>query len=76
MSGDIDMGSKKIINVSAPINAADAANKKYVDDGLATKVNVSDFNTFKTANSLAIEEAKKAGTDAQETISESILPKF
>ena len=76
MSGDIDMGNKTIKNVLTPVQEADAANKKYVDDGLATKVNVSDFNTFKTANSSAIEEAKKAGTDAQETISKSVLPKF
>jgi hypothetical protein len=58
------MGGETITNVSAPTNDTDAVNKKYVDDGLFTKVNTGDFNTFKTTNSAAIEEAKKAGTDA------------
>lgn len=31
MSGAVDMGSRKVTNLAAPTNAADAANKSYVD---------------------------------------------
>lgn len=56
------------------INSAIAlkADKTYVDEQLALKVNVSDFNTFKTENTAAIGTAKseaiaaaKAETDTQ-----------
>lgn len=51
----------------ATINAAIElkADKTYVDEELAKKVNNSDFNTFKEENSTAIAAAKKAGDDAQ-----------
>lgn len=49
------------------INAAIAlkADKTYVDEQLGLKVNVSDFNTFKTDNTTAIATAKAAGDNAQ-----------
>jgi len=34
MEGDLDLGSNKIVNVAAPENDNDAANKKYVDDAI------------------------------------------
>lgn len=47
-------------------NSADAsiASKGYVDAQVKTSVSNETFNTFKTANTEAIEAAKKAGTDA------------
>ena len=49
------------------INAAIAlkADKTYVDEQLGLKVNVSDFNTFKTDSTTAIATAKAAGDNAQ-----------
>jgi Skp family chaperone for outer membrane proteins len=35
-TGNVDAGSHKVVNVSAPTAAMDAANKQYVDDGLET----------------------------------------
>ena len=37
MTGNIDMGSKKIENLAVPENDGDAANKKYVEDLVASK---------------------------------------
>jgi hypothetical protein len=31
MSGDIDMGGNKLLNVADPVGVGDAANKKYAD---------------------------------------------
>lgn len=76
MTGAIDMGDKAINNVLAPTGEKDAVNKKYVDDGLGLKVSNDEFETFKTSNSSLISDAKKAGTDAQTTITESVMPKF
>lgn len=47
-------------------NSADAAltSKAYVDAQVGAKVSTTDFNQFKTENTTAIAEAKKAGTDA------------
>ena len=47
-------------------NSADAsiASKGYVDAQVGAKVSTSDFDTFKTDNTAAIADAKKAGTDA------------
>lgn len=47
-------------------NSADAsiASKGYVDAQVKTSVSNETFNTFKTANTEAIEAANKAGTDA------------
>lgn len=47
-------------------NSADAsiASRGYVDAQVKTKVSTSDFDTFKTENTAAIADAKKAGTDA------------
>ena len=33
MSGILDMGNKKIINIAGPNNNADAVNKAYIDNG-------------------------------------------
>ena len=46
--------------------SADAAltSKAYVDAQVGTKVSTSEFNEFKTGNTTAISDAKKAGTDA------------
>lgn len=55
------------------INAAIAlkADKTYVDDQLALKVNVSDFNTFKTENTAAIGTAKSEAIAAAKTETET-----
>lgn len=55
------------------INAAIAlkADKIYVDEQLALKVNVSDFNTFKTENTAAIGAAKEQAIAAAKTETES-----
>ena len=47
-------------------NSADAsiASKGYVDAQVGAKVSTTDFETFKTDNTAAIADAKKAGTDA------------
>ena len=55
------------------INAAIAlkADKTYVDEQLGLKVNVSDFNTFKTDNTTAIATAKTEAIAAAKTETES-----
>ena len=47
------------------------ADKTYVDAELAKKVNVSDFNTFKTENTTAIGAAKDAAIAAAKTETET-----
>jgi hypothetical protein len=64
MSGSIDMGTHKITVSSAPSQTTDLTNKQYVDTEVGKRVLTSDFDTFKTTNSAAIEKAEKAGTDA------------
>lgn len=51
-------------------NSADAsiASRGYVDAQVGTKVDTSDFDTFKTENTAKIAEAKKAGTDAKDAL--------
>lgn len=53
-------------------NSADAsiASKGYVDAQVGAKVSTSDFDTFKTDNTAAIADAKKAGTDATTALNE------
>jgi len=41
MTGDLDMGGNEIENLAAPIAPTDAANKDYVDTGLAGKLSLS-----------------------------------
>jgi hypothetical protein len=41
MTGDLDMGGNEIENLAAPIAPTDAANKDYVDNGLAGKLSLS-----------------------------------
>lgn len=55
------------------INTAIAlkADKTYVDEQLALKVNVSDFNTFKTENTTAIATAKDEAIAAAKTETET-----
>lgn len=55
------------------INAAIAlkADKTYVDEQLALKVNVSDFNTFKGENTTAISTAKSEAIAAAKTETET-----
>lgn len=55
------------------INAAIAlkADKTYVDEQLALKVNVADFNTFKTENTAAIGTAKSEAIAAAKTETET-----
>lgn len=55
------------------INAAIAlkADKTYVDEQLALKVNVSDFNTFKSENTAAIGTAKSEAIAAAKTETET-----
>lgn len=43
MSGNLAMGNNKVTGLAAPTDNGDAANKKYVDDGLAQKA-ASDHN--------------------------------
>ena len=47
MTGDIDMGVHKIVNLKAPEVDADAANKKYVDDAIKAGIAANDAMTFK-----------------------------
>ncbi len=51
-------------------NSADAAltSKAYVDAKVGAKVSTTDFNQFKTENTTAIADAKKAGTDAKDAL--------
>lgn len=51
-------------------NSADAsiASRGYVDAQVGTKVDTSDFNTFKETNTAEINAAKKAGTDAKDAL--------
>jgi|GEM_PF-6232696 len=49
---DLNVNNKKIVNVASPTGNNDAANKKYVDDGLNTKVNTTDVSTTAAANKL------------------------
>lgn len=51
-------------------NSADAAltSKAYVDAQVGAKVSTTDFNQFKTENTTAIADAKKAGTDAKDAL--------
>lgn len=53
-------------------NSADAsiASKGYVDAQVKTSVSNATFDTFKTANTAAIADAKKAGTDANAALKE------
>ena len=37
MIGNLNMNSKKIVNVNAPTNQNDASNKKYVDDTVGSQ---------------------------------------
>ena len=41
MTGDLDVGNHKITNVATPTTNTDSANKKYVDDSAALKVDTS-----------------------------------
>jgi hypothetical protein len=41
MTGDLDMGGNEIENLAAPIAPTDAANKDYVDTGLAGKLSLA-----------------------------------
>lgn len=41
MSGELNMGDNKIINLKVPTEDADASTKKYVDDLGATKLDLS-----------------------------------
>lgn len=63
----------ELVTAVEAINAAIAlkADKTYVDEQLALKVNVSDFNTFKTENTAAIGAAKEQAIAAAKTETES-----
>ena len=63
-------------DLSAAVEAINAtialkADKTYVDEQLGLKVNVSDFNTFKTDNTTAIATAKTEAIAAAKTEAES-----
>lgn len=51
MSGGINMGGAAVTNVGTPTADADAATKKYVDDGLSAKQDALTFDTTPTENS-------------------------
>lgn len=65
-------GFMAAIMMSATAGVANAAvsvaSRGYVDQQVGTKVSTSDFNTFKTENEAAIEDAKAAGTDASDAL--------
>ena len=53
MSGNLDLGSNRIISVAAPVDPTDAANKEYVDSvatGLDVKASVRVASTANIAN--------------------------
>lgn len=64
---------KDLTDAVAAINKAIAlkADKTYVDEQLALKVNVSDFNTFKGENTTAIGTAKSEAIAAAKTETET-----
>lgn len=63
MTGDINMGSKKITNLATPTADTDAATKKYVDDGDAALLGASTDE----AGAATIHGALKAAQNAQTT---------
>ena len=50
VTGDLNVGGTGAftgaVTVSAPVNNTDAANKKYVDDADALKINITDINQY------------------------------
>jgi len=52
LSKNLDADNKKIINLANPTAAQDVVTKKYVDDGLNTKVNTTDVSTTAAPNKL------------------------
>ena len=58
MTGAIDMGGNSITNVAAPVNAADAANKAYVDSAVSGQG--ADIAALKTGLNDAFEKIDKA----------------
>lgn len=52
MTGELNMGSKKITSLAAPTANTDATNKTYVDTGLNAKVNTTDEMTDTELNTI------------------------
>lgn len=64
MTGDLDLGGKKIVEVASPVNNTDAANKIYVDTEVG-KANTAASNAHSAANSAAQAAAAADAKGAQ-----------
>ena len=71
MTGNIDMGSKKITNLGAPSADADAATKKYVDDKDAALLGKSTDSVTTATIHGALNAAAAAKTQADKGVSDA-----
>ena len=71
MTGNIDMGSKKITNLGAPSANSDAATKKYVDDKDAALLGTSTDSVTTATIYGALNAAAKAKEQADKGVSDA-----
>ena len=65
MTGNLDMGSNKVINVLTPTSDNDAANKAYADEVAKTLANAAQANAEATASADATTKANAAQAAAE-----------